>query len=231
MLTYRIHLLRHGMTQGNIEGRYIGRTDVPLCAQGREGLLALQSRFEYPAADIVISSPLQRCTETADILYPDCYREEWPAFVECDFGEWENQSYQQLQKLPSFAQWLSSGMQEAPPGGESPQDVLSRAADGMNQLFRRMMDERLRSVALITHGGLISMLLYGMGLPKRPVQQCMVGNGRGYTILLTPQMWMRDRAFEIYGVAPYGLQEKDINRPLEELPKEPDGYPFAGKKG
>lgn len=223
MLTYRIHLLRHGLTQGNIEGRYIGRTDVPLCEKGREELFKLKKRYDYPAADIVISSPLQRCTETADILYPDCYQEKWPAFVECDFGEWENQTYRQLQDLPSFAGWLSSGMQEAPPGGESAGDVLRRAADGMNLLFRRMMDDRLRSAALVTHGGLIAMLLYGMGLPKRPVEQCMVGNGRGYTILLTPQMWMRDHAFEIYGVAPYGLQEKDINRPLEELSKEPDG--------
>ncbi|MCI8441899.1 MAG: histidine phosphatase family protein [Provencibacterium sp.] len=216
MLTYRIHLIRHGMTQGNMEGRYIGRTDIPLCERGRSELRALKEQFEYPQVDMVVSSPLQRCTETAQILYPERYMEGWEAFMECDFGEWENKSYQQLQNIPAFAQWLSSGMKQAPPGGESPQQVLARAANGMEKLFERMMKERLRSVALITHGGLISMLLYGMGLPKRPVEQCMVGNGKGYTLLMTPQMWMRDHAFEIYGVAPYGLKERDINQPLKE---------------
>lgn len=220
MLTYRIHLIRHGVTQGNLQGRYIGRTDLPLCEEGRRQLRALKGQFEYPQVDMVISSPLQRCTETAQILYPERYLEQWEAFVECDFGEWENKRYQQLQKVPGFAQWLSSGMREAPPGGESPQEVLYRAADGVSQLFERMMRERLRSVALITHGGIISMLLYGMGLPKRPVEQCMVGNGKGYTVLLTPQMWMRDHAFEIYGIAPYGLQEKDINCPTGEESNE-----------
>ena len=75
MLTYRIHLIRHGMTQGNMEGRYIGRTDIPLCERGRSELRALKEQFEYPQVDMVVSSPLQRCTETAQILYPERYME------------------------------------------------------------------------------------------------------------------------------------------------------------
>jgi alpha-ribazole phosphatase len=216
LLTYRVHLLRHGVTLGNREGRYIGRTDVPLCEEGRKELNRLKERYEYPQADMVLSSPLQRCMETARILYPESYLESWDAFVECDFGEWENKRYQELQNVPGFAEWLASG-RHAPPGGESAEEVTRRAVEGVHRLFQRMMEDRLRSVALITHGMLISTLLHGMGLPKRPFEQCVVGSGRGYTVLMTPQMWMRDRAFEIYGVAPYGMEEKDINRPLEEV--------------
>ena len=34
MVTYKLHFIRHGMTDGNRTGRYVGRTDVPLCQEG-----------------------------------------------------------------------------------------------------------------------------------------------------------------------------------------------------
>ena len=53
----KILLIRHGKTQGNLERRYIGRTDEPLCEAGRA---ALEGR-SYPACDILLSSPMVRC--------------------------------------------------------------------------------------------------------------------------------------------------------------------------
>ncbi|MBQ7958937.1 MAG: histidine phosphatase family protein, partial [Oscillospiraceae bacterium] len=39
MRTYKIHLIRHGLTQGNFQAKYIGqKTDLPLCEEGIEGL-------------------------------------------------------------------------------------------------------------------------------------------------------------------------------------------------
>ena len=39
MKYYKLHLIRHGLTQGNLDGRYIGSgTDLPLCAEGRAQL-------------------------------------------------------------------------------------------------------------------------------------------------------------------------------------------------
>ena len=36
MKNYRLYLVRHGVTQGNLDGIYMGSgTDQPLCAQGR----------------------------------------------------------------------------------------------------------------------------------------------------------------------------------------------------
>ena len=34
-------------------------------------------------------------------------------------------------------------------------------------------------------------------------------NGKGYTILMSPQMWMRDNSFEIYDTVPSMLEEGD----------------------
>ncbi|MFR1950141.1 MAG: histidine phosphatase family protein [Roseburia hominis] len=63
-------LIRHGMTPGNEEHRYIGRTDEPLSQKGREQLLTLQKKGVYPAAACVAASPLERCRQTAELLSP-----------------------------------------------------------------------------------------------------------------------------------------------------------------
>ena len=60
-------LIRHGKTRGNLEGRYVGcRTDEPLSPEGIEEL----KQRSYPRAEWVYVSPMSRCIETAEILYP-----------------------------------------------------------------------------------------------------------------------------------------------------------------
>ena len=71
MKTFKLHLIRHGITAGNLQGLYIGSgTDIPLCDEGRAQLADLKERFEYPQVDTVFSSPLMRAVETANILFP-----------------------------------------------------------------------------------------------------------------------------------------------------------------
>ena len=71
MKTYKLHLIRHGLTRANLEGIYAGSgTDLPLCPEGRAQLEALRRDFEYPNVPLVITSPMLRARETADILYP-----------------------------------------------------------------------------------------------------------------------------------------------------------------
>ena len=66
MKTFKLHLIRHGLTSGNLQGLYIGSgTDIPLCDEGRAQLAELKERFEYPQVDTVFSSPLLRAVETA----------------------------------------------------------------------------------------------------------------------------------------------------------------------
>ena len=72
MKTFKLHLIRHGLTSGNLQGLYIGSgTDIPLCDEGRAQLAELKERFEYPQVDTVFSSPLMRAVETANILFPN----------------------------------------------------------------------------------------------------------------------------------------------------------------
>ena len=49
MLTYKIHLFRHGITRANLEGRYVGLSDYPLCQEGIDALKEYVKDTQYPA--------------------------------------------------------------------------------------------------------------------------------------------------------------------------------------
>ena len=71
MRSYKLHLVRHGLTAGNLEGRYVGgRTDLPLCKACKAALKNLYESEKYPRVPLVFSSPMKRCVETAGILFP-----------------------------------------------------------------------------------------------------------------------------------------------------------------
>ena len=109
-----VFLLRHGQTRGNLERRYIGSTDEPLCPQGREALAGVRA----PEADRVYVSPMARCGETAALLYPGVAQEVVPGFRETDFGSFEGHTYEELKDDPAYRAWLDGAGAAAPPGGE-----------------------------------------------------------------------------------------------------------------
>ena len=57
----RAVFIRHGLTAGNLEKRYIGSTDEPLCG---EGIARLKMRT-YPRCEVLVCSPMKRCLQTA----------------------------------------------------------------------------------------------------------------------------------------------------------------------
>ena len=71
MKSYRVHLIRHGVSEGARKGQYIGLTDSPLCEEGKTRLLALKKEAEYPRADACFCSANRRCRESLEILYPE----------------------------------------------------------------------------------------------------------------------------------------------------------------
>ena len=78
MKTYKIHIVRSGLTQANLEGRYLGREDVPVCEQGIEQLKYLKQTYDYGQVQAVFTSPLQRCKQTAAMLFGNVPSIEMP---------------------------------------------------------------------------------------------------------------------------------------------------------
>ena len=87
-----VFLLRHGQTRGNLERRYTGSTDEPLCPQGKAELEGVRP----PEAEYVYVSPMIRCRETAAILYPGMEHIAVPGFRETGFGIFEGHTYEEL---------------------------------------------------------------------------------------------------------------------------------------
>jgi len=146
-------MLRHGATEWSLDRRIQGRTDVPLCDAGRA--LLMRRRLPHQIHGVrVVCSPLVRCVETASLLG----LEE----VECDsrlaemrWGSWEGR------RLPELRAELGEAMREnedrgldfAPPGGESPREVLVRVVGWLAEVAARD-----QPTLAISHKGIIRVI-------------------------------------------------------------------------
>ena len=169
-------LIRHGMTQGNLEKRYVGsRTDEPLCPEG----IAQLEKQAYPEADRVFVSPMKRCTETAAILYPNIKAETVPDFRECDFGAFEYKNYAELNGNAEYQAWIDSGGELPFPGGESRAAFAARCVRAFERIRKEAPQE---DCALIVHGGTIMAIMEAMAFPKGSYYDFQVRNGSGYIL-------------------------------------------------
>lgn len=149
----KIYLIRHGKTAGNLEKRYIGVTDEPLCP---EGISELQKR-NYPDCEIVISSPMRRCIETARLIYPNRPIVIRDDLAECDFGDFEGKNYLELSENPDYQKWIDSGGVSRFPNGESPDGFKRRCIRGFDEAVKKYADKR--SIAFVVHGGTIMAVM------------------------------------------------------------------------
>ncbi len=206
MKTYKLHLIRHGLTQGNREGTFVGGgLDIPLCPEGEEALRALAGRFPYPAVPLVFSSPMLRALQTADILYPGVKeRLVLEELRENRFGEFEGKTMGELQENPSFAAWLNPKSGYVPKGGESGSAFAARTAAALMLMMRHLAQNGIQQAACITHGGVIMSMLGQKGLPQKAPHQWMSDNGCGFTVQADAAMLMRDELVEVTAVLPSG---------------------------
>lgn len=170
----KILLIRHGMTAGNLKKRYIGRTDEPLCP---EGITALRER-RFPQCDVIVSSPMQRCIQTAGMLFPGMNAEICDAFRECDFGLFEGKNHTELNGNPLYQEWIDSGGEMPFPEGESPDAFRRRCCGGFLAVTQK--HQSAESMAMIVHGGTIMSVLSYFAKPQRDYFDWMTENGRGW---------------------------------------------------
>ncbi len=204
MRGYRMSLIRHGRTQANEKGIYIGSTDYPLSDKGASELCGKMDLYEYPRVQRVYSSPLRRCTETAEILFPDQELYIAEELRELNFGEFDGKSVDELIHREDYKTWLRGGSPDVrPPGGESAEELCIRSYKVLHRMLLDMMESDLEHCAVITHGGVITNMLACFGLPKLSAKEISCEPGEGFEILFTAQLWQQAQAFEILGMTPY----------------------------
>ncbi|MBR6791715.1 MAG: histidine phosphatase family protein [Ruminococcus sp.] len=210
MKGYRISLIRHGMTEANEKAIYIGSTDMPLSQKGTAELIAKTDEYDYPNVHRVYSSPLKRCTETAEILFPYTEMCTVDDLRELDMGIFEIKSVSELIDREDYQQWLQGGKDNRPPGGESLEELTARTFKALHEIITDMMNDSITHCAVITHAGLISNMMSCFGIPKYDPKDLNALPGEGFDIIVTAQMWLTSQAFEVLGIVPYNkLPESD----------------------
>lgn len=190
-MVWRLILIRHGMTEGNREKRYIGTTDEALCEEGRRVLEKRKAAGEYPEADVVFASPMRRCLETAELLYPGQEPVVIENFRECDFGLFEGKNYRELTGNPLYQAWIDSGGELAFPQGESRKLFQDRCAGGFKELAAVCRSWKApgkgrgteTTAAVVVHGGTIMALLDRFGPEGCGYYSYQCGSGEGYCCL------------------------------------------------
>lgn len=209
----KIIMIRHGETAGNLQKKYTGLTDEPLCTAGREKLLEAVKSGKYDfckEVNKVFVSPMKRCVQTAEIVFSGLLVEpveyvQVQELSEIDFGIFEGKTYEQLKDNPEYIKWLESNGQLAFPEGESREAFIKRSCRGFFLAVRMAAEEGVTAIAFVVHGGTIMAVL--SSILEREYFDFQVKNGNGYSFeleMLEKQKMSESGVFEISSLTFYG---------------------------
>jgi alpha-ribazole phosphatase len=169
----RILLIRHGKTQGNLERRYLGDPNEPLCAEGIQALEELAASGVLPSVAALYAAPALRCRRTAELLFSGTPMIGCP-MREIDFGVFKGKNAGDLLGSEDYERWLDTGCMGDIPGGESVTAFKARCCE----TFESIAEAHKEGItALILHGGNIMAILERLGRPKRDFYDYHVPNG------------------------------------------------------
>jgi probable phosphomutase (TIGR03848 family) len=153
-------LVRHGLTEANGSGVLAGWTaGVGLADRGREQVAALHQRLASVPFAAIISSPLERCQQTAAAIAEG--REGLTVQTderigECRYGDWEGQSLKVLAKDPLWKVVQNHPSAAKFPGGESLRDTQERAVEAIRDHNATLGDV---TWVAVSHGDVIKAVL------------------------------------------------------------------------
>ena len=207
MQSYEIHFIRHGTTTQDNKGKYIGITNVPLSDKGVADLKKHDRLYIYPGTPLLYTSPLLRCIQTCNVLYPALKPIVLEGLSECSFGDWEGKTADELKNNTEFINWLANSKDNRPPNGESGAEFTLRICRTFEKLVKDLIQSGETRAVVVTHAGVITTLLSVYGLPQAESYRWQMDNGFGYSLRITPLLWTRDKVAEVYGYCP---REKEV---------------------
>ena len=173
--------IRHGSTKSNKEHRYLGKTDESLSDEGRAELLRKKEEKKYPELSFVFASPMKRCLETVELLYPEAEAITVSEWEEMDFGEFEGKNYLDLKDDNCYQEWIDSNGALPFPNGESREEFIHRCIVGLWKIHKYLVhkEEQITGeIGIVVHGGTIMAIL--SSLCKGEYFDYQVANGDGY---------------------------------------------------
>ena len=186
-----IVLIRHFPTKGNGLKQYIGRTDEPLDESAVDTILNGIGDIDvfYPKVDYIVTSPMRRCKQSAELLYPGVPAFSCEMLKETDFGDFEGKTYEELKDNEDYQRWLMNGAEGFVPNGESRAEFVSRCIDGFHDVMDKLCKMGVERVAIVVHGGTIMALMSEFAEEKQEFYYWQVKNGKGYVVHVDMARW------------------------------------------
>jgi len=172
--------IRHGETDWNSTGRLQGRENTELNDLGKEQAVEASKYFETEPWDVIVSSPLKRAWETAEIIasrifIPTIYSVE--EIIERSYGEASG-------LLPEERRLrFPDGVI---PGQEDFEHLRLRAMKGFDKIVREFSGKK---IIVVSHGGLINSVLYTLSNGEFGSFKTRLKNGSINRIELTEDQW------------------------------------------
>jgi len=164
----KVYFVRHGKTEWNDSMRFQGHTDIPLCDEGRGQSYRTACRVKNIQVKRVISSPLVRATQTAQIIANEignCDIDIWPELEEENFGDWEGLTIPQIKGkygTEEFGKWEKDHVYYSVPGGENWQHLYERSLAAATKI----LGLRDGKTIVVGHGAMFRVLFTAIiGLP------------------------------------------------------------------
>jgi len=175
-----VGLLRHGQTDWNIDFRLQGVTDVALNATGIEQARLAASALNLNDWDFIVSSPLSRARDTADIVAGRLNIPEvavLPLLLERSFGEVEGMLYED---------WKANYPDGIAPGGETEEQLHARTLLLLDELLETYRGTR---VLAISHGALIRKVVNLLSQGEFPLVNQRIANASLSIIVHEDSSW------------------------------------------
>lgn len=169
-----VYLIRHGETELTSTHCYQGVTDTPLSDDGKSKIK--KSAFEPRK---VYVSPLVRCRETAEIMFPNAEITQVSAFSEMNFGDFEGKNWHDMENDSVYRAWVDGMCLGQCPNGESREEFSNRVCAAFNELISKT-DEN--EIFIVAHGGTQMAVLERWGKPERDYYDWCAKPGAGYVL-------------------------------------------------
>ena len=151
----RLILIRHSKVEPASPGAFVGSIDLSLSPEGVEAARLMKVEPDRGSFQL-LSSPLKRAKETAEILFPGLDVQVDDRLREIDFGRWENRTFDEIRRSdPEEVKiWESAPQEFAFPEGESVPDFISRI-----EALAADLKQTEKDLIAVTHGGVIRFLI------------------------------------------------------------------------
>ena len=187
-------LVRHGRTTANSTGVLAGRSaGVRLDETGEEQAARAAERFAGLQLNAVVSSPLERCRQTAQAIarrQPDGTRvQREKDLVEVDYGEWTGGELKTLAREPLWKVVQGHPAGATFPGGESLAAMSARAVTAVRRWDARVTEEHGPDGiwVAVSHGDVIKAVLAdALGMHLDAFQRIVVDPASVSVVRYTP---------------------------------------------